>query len=415
MKNKTIFKVIFILMTVLLFCTCEKPEIPNAPPEKIPESLKTGLPIIFIYTKDGNPIVSKENYLQANVYVIDLENPKNDLTAVSSVKGRGNDTWGLPKKPYRLKFNEKQSLFGLTDAKNWILLANYRDYTLMMNSVAFELGQQFGLPYTHHAIPVEVVVNDVHLGSYVLTENKEVGKGRVNIDKSGGWFVEADNHYDEEPKFKSNILKLPLMISYPEDLPNSEYSFVKNDINQFEAKLFESNYPNNDFMDLMNVNTFIDYIMINDIVQNYDLLHPKSMYWYKEGSDKKISLGPLWDFDWAFGFNSTSGKYFHEYGGTIFGDTSKIGGIGGKLFGKLYESPELRARYKARWNEQYQTILGITEFMDAYAKTVEKSQKRNAAIWGWRGNDPDYMTEIERMKQWWINRVTFLNSEIQNY
>jgi len=402
-----------------MFCACpeSKSSFPP-PPSEIPSSLKTGLPIIYIYTEKEKPIDSKEKYLKAAFYMFDMtdmENPRLSLNTTTDIRGRGNDTWNQPKKPYRLKFHDKQSLFGLEAAKDWILLANARDYTLIMTNIAFELGRRFELPFTHHTFPVEVVLNGKHVGSYVLTENKEVGKGRVDIDKNEGWWVEADNYWDEDPKFKSNILQLPFMISSPKDLPTSGYDFVKNDLNQFEAKLFETNYPNNNFMDLMNVSTFIDYFMINEIVQNWDIHQPRSMYWYKDkGDDAKISLGPLWDFDWAFGFDGNTEKYFGGYG-IIFGNVQHVSHPGSKLISKLFESQQLRTLYKERWNEKYSTILSMTAYIDEQAKMVQESQKRNAAIWGWKGNDPDYMTEIERMKQWWVGRINYLDSKIQNY
>ena len=421
MKVKTILSIITLALISMLFCACPepKPTPPPPPPVEIADSLKTGLPILFIHTENEAPIVSKENYLSATIYMVNMDNPDNPtitLNTTTDIRGRGNDTWTLPKKPYRLKFHEKQSLFGLPEAKNWILLANDRDYTLLLTSVAFELGRRFELPYTHHTFPVEVVLNGKHLGSYVLTENKEVGKGRVDIDKNEGWFVEVDTYWDEDPKFKSNILKLPFMISSPEGLPDSGYDFVKNDINNFEAKLFDANYPNNDFMDLMNVNTFIDYIMINEIVQNREIFHPKSMYWNKDkGNDAKISLGPLWDFDWAFGFNLGMEKYFIGHSVLIFADHQEGTLIGEKLLSKLFESPELKKLYKQRWNEMKPVILSMTNYIDTQAKMVQESQKRNAKIWGWKGNKQDYMEEIALMKQWWINRVNFLDSKIQTY
>lgn len=412
---------IFLLLLSLLFCMCKRetiePENPKIPSfSEVFDSLKTGLPIVFIYTENAKPIVAKNVYLWSDIYIVDSENPSNNLAAKGAVRGRGNDTWGLPKKPYRIKFEKKESLFGLTAARDWILLANYRDYTLMLNSIAFELGQRFKLPFTHHTIPVEVVLNGTHIGSYVLTEHKEVGEGRVVVDRETGWLVEADAYWNEEPKFKSKILQLPFMICFPENLSESRYDFIKSDINQLEAKLFEVNYPNNDFMDYLDVNSFVDFIMINEIVQNYEIRHPKSMYWYKEESGAKISLGPLWDYDWAFGFSPETGHYFMDYGGLIFKNTSQTSSSspGAKLLGKLFESSQFRMHYKQKWNENYSSILSMTEFIDSYAQKLEKSQKLNEEIWGWKGNG-DYMQEIARMKQWWINRINFLNSKIQNY
>ena len=90
------------------------------------------------------------------------------------MKGRGNSTWGYPKKPYRLKLNKKAEICGLGKAKNYVLLANHLDPTLMLNSVAFKIGRLLELPFTNHAIPVDVVLNGIYKGSYLLTEQIEV-------------------------------------------------------------------------------------------------------------------------------------------------------------------------------------------------------------------------------------------------
>ncbi|MDR1971935.1 MAG: CotH kinase family protein, partial [Treponema sp.] len=126
----------------------------------------------------------------------------------------------MKKKPYRLKFIEKQKLFGLTKAKSWVLLANAGDKTLIRNSIAFEMGQRFDLPFTNHYIPVELVLNGEYRGSYLLTEQIQTGKGRVDIvddydedeDMADEYLVELDNYYDEEPKFRTSTVPFPVMI-----------------------------------------------------------------------------------------------------------------------------------------------------------------------------------------------------------
>ncbi|KAA6323534.1 hypothetical protein EZS27_027038, partial [termite gut metagenome] len=120
----------------------------------------TGLPVIRIDTKNNAEIRDKENYVTATFTLSDAASPKNDLKEKETgIRGRGNSTWGYPKKPYRLKFDKKVSIFGLGEAKSWVLLANYLDPTFIMNTVAFELGHRVGLPYTNHAHHVEFFLN----------------------------------------------------------------------------------------------------------------------------------------------------------------------------------------------------------------------------------------------------------------
>ena len=65
-------------------------------------------------------------------------------------QGRGNSTWGMPKKPYSLKLKGKTSLLGMPAHKRWNLLANYSDKTLLRTEVAFKIGETLedGLQWT---------------------------------------------------------------------------------------------------------------------------------------------------------------------------------------------------------------------------------------------------------------------------
>ncbi|KAA6305826.1 hypothetical protein EZS27_042520, partial [termite gut metagenome] len=149
----------------------------------------------------------------------------------AGIRGRGNVTWTYPKKPYRLKFDKKISVFGLGEAKSWVLLANYRDPTLIMNTVAFELGHKLKFPYTNHANHVEMFVNEEYKGSYMLTEQVQVDKYRIDIDEKKDFFVELDTYYDEEIKFRSALINLPVNVKSPEVKNESEIEFVKIAIN----------------------------------------------------------------------------------------------------------------------------------------------------------------------------------------
>src|SRR5690606_506515 len=106
-----------------------------------------------------------------------------------------------------LKLDTKASILGLGAAKDWVLLANYQDYTLMTNAVAMKVGQQLGIPYTNTMIPIDVIINGKLRGNYNLTQQIEIQENRVNIGEDG-FILELDNHYDEEFKFRSKILNL---------------------------------------------------------------------------------------------------------------------------------------------------------------------------------------------------------------
>ncbi|GHU97580.1 hypothetical protein FACS189483_03960 [Spirochaetia bacterium] len=370
--------------------------------------INTGLPVIYINTENSSPITSKENYIKMNFQIVDTENPANNVEKTGfkdNIRGRGNTSWGYPKKPYRIKFDSKTALFGLEKAKSWVLLASYGEPTLLMNATAFELGNRLGLPYTNHYKHVEVVLNGTYQGSYVLTEQVQVGKGRVDIDEDDGFLVELDVYYDEEPKFRSDIIGLPVMIKSPEDLPDPNgYDFVKTAINALESAMFDDTFPESGYRDLIDMDTFVDFMLINEIVGNGELGHPKSTYMYKDDGGK-ISMGPLWDFDWAFG--GSPGNYFAN-GGRLFGQGYTGSNVGPKFFWRFFDDPAFRAAYKTAWNDQYAVISTIPAFIDTMAALLEQSAVLNARRWG----AVDYSAQISAMKTWWNNRVAYLNSEI---
>jgi hypothetical protein len=376
-----------------------------------PDMLDTGLPIISIDTEGHKTIKSRENYSNATFSLSGAEDPAYDMTeTVASIRGRGNTTWWYPKKPYRLKFIDKQSLFGYPKAKSWVLLANHQDPTLMMNTIAFELGERMALPFTNHATHVELVLNGVYEGSYVVTEQVQVGKGRVDIGENKGFLVELDGYYDEEPKFTTQVYRLPVMIKSPEDLTDpSGYDFVKDHINGLEAALSAPDFPDNGYRDLIDRDTFIKFLLINEIVGNEDAGGtPKSVYMYRDkGEDAKICMGPLWDFDRGFGYSGEGNGYFKD---------SNYHVNWHPFFKRFFDDPDFKNRYKEIWNEYYhkpgrQGITGMVSFIDDMALKLGASQRANFTVWQWL-NELNYGNEISKLKSWWNARMAYLDTEI---
>jgi hypothetical protein len=381
-----------------------------------PKKLDTGLPLIKIDTYKRQPITSKERYIRAEVEIIDPNNAGNNLKGDAEIRGRGNSTWQAVKKPYRLRFLKKTSLFGYEKAKSWVLLANDQDPTLILNTTAFELGRRFGLPFTPHYTHVELILNGRYQGSYVLTEQVQAGLGRVEINEDEGFLVELDDKYDEDPKFRTDILELPAMIKHPEDLAESSgYDFVKNALNELESALFAVPFPNTVYHDLIDMDTFIDFIMINEITRNTELLHPASIFLYRDGKeDTRIKMGPLWDFDYAF--NIDDGVYFTEADDKMpySAEFSELPGY--KFFSRFFEDPVFRARYKERWNDKYPEIASMETFIGQMAVFLTKSQQADHKVWWWKeGNVGNAEEETGRMKDWWRRRIAYMNTEINSF
>lgn len=204
----------------------------------------TGLPVISVDIEGGLEVIEKTVKLPSTLNLVNTGNENWEKSNASiSIRGRGNSTWSMPKKPYRIDFPSKTSMFGLPAAKKWVLLANYQDPTLLMNDIAFELGNRFGLQYNHSSIHVELFINGTYRGNYQLTEQNEIGEGRVNVDKNNGFLVELDQYYDEDYKFRSNYLNLPVMVIGPDLESEVGMTYIKEAFQAFENSLFESSFP----------------------------------------------------------------------------------------------------------------------------------------------------------------------------
>jgi hypothetical protein len=368
-------------------------------------TVNTDLPIVEIDTKDGAPILNKVNYVNMTFTLTDPNNPQQDAiieNIMGGIRGRGNTTWSYSKKPYRIKFDKKQSLFGLPEAKSWVLLAEYLDPTLMMNNAAFKLGDIFNLPYNHTYQYVQLYLNGEYRGIYGLTEQNQVGEGRVDIDENEGWFVEMSSEYDEDPRFRTRNYNLPIMIKSPEvghSANNPAYDFVRKDINELCDSLASANFPESGYRDLIDINTFVDFLMINEIVLNSELWRLGSIYSYKN-KNGKISMGPLWDFDMAFSYVGTGFTHFTSYSGRL-GRHS--------FFNRFFEDPIFLVKYKERWNENYDKITAVSEFIGSTGAELAAVATENFKIWNTSNN---YVQQIARMKEWWGYRCKWLNGEL---
>ena len=203
-------KLASILFLSLLLANCSSSD--NAIPE--PEEPETPEDTIIDYsyrvaqlnieTQYKAPILGKEKEHYVNfTMTIDSENDEWDYEGTGRIRGRGNSTWlWYPKKPYRMKLDEKASILGLAEEKDWVLLANYRDPTHLMNTFVFTAGNELGLPYTNHSRFVEVTLNGEYIGLYQLTEQVEQGKTRVNVADEGGLLISLDK--DDGPELAPN-------------------------------------------------------------------------------------------------------------------------------------------------------------------------------------------------------------------
>jgi hypothetical protein len=389
----------------------------------------TGLPVIHVDTK-GRAIPDKTNYVPCTVTVSDPNDPANDTEIVNTSDGirlRGNSTMGYDKKPYRLKFDKKASMFGLGEAKSWVLLANYLDPTLLASTVAFELGNRFATrrttkSFVNSATHVELFISGEYMGSYLFTEQVQVNEYRVNIDEKKDYFLELDSYYDETNKFKIAMFpggtELPVNIQSPEDDRGAAaLPAIRADMQLLvdyltNNKRFDG--PDARYADLIDMTSTVDFIMINEIVGNKELQHPKSTYMYKV-LDGRWCFGPLWDFDWGFGYSGSGFSYFKDPTTFYFSSKTNFKGdprAGNVFFTQFFLDAGFRAAYKARWNEMKPHFSTIDAFVGEMGDKLARSAAQNKKRWNGHYAQIDYSTEITGMKNYMTTRINYLDGVI---
>ncbi|MEA5127283.1 MAG: CotH kinase family protein [Proteiniphilum sp.] len=335
------------------------------------------LPVVYLTTPGAQKITSKENWMADCVMEIVTPNGDDDIYLSNvSLRGRGNTTWGYPKKPYAIKLDKKAEVLGMPAHKRWVLLANWMDKTLLRNSVAFEIARKTGLEWTPRGTFVEVVLNGTHLGNYYLCEQIKVDKNRVNVAElkgtdteepaiTGGYLVELDTYYDEINKFRTIHKNLPVNFKEPdEDVLNSQQmNWFRNYFNQIEDILYGSGEGS--YQDYIDMNSFIDWWLVHELTFNAEPNHPKSSYMHKDRNGK-LKAGPVWDFDYAT-FRPTNNANF-RINNAIWYD-------------KLFQYPDFVETVKQRWNTLKPGFQTIIPFINEQAAYIRQSAIVNGNMW----------------------------------
>ena len=367
----------------------------------------------------------------------DPNNPQNDFTGNSvedSIRGRGNSTWDQAKKPYRVRFGKKTSLFGKEAAKSWVLLANYYDTTFALNAIAFRLGQKMGLHGTPTSQFADLYLNGSYKGIFQITEQVQTNPGRVDIDKNLGWLVEFDYH-SPAPKdihFTTNQYQLTTFIKSPEDLPDqSGYDFVKREVNELCDSLYSNNFPNNGYRELVDLESFAKYILIQQLMDNFDFNSkiqdgglPGSNFAYKDFGGK-IHAGPLWDFDLAAGVLPPSGM-MQNYPTHYATATDSIRPRH-PFYQRFFQDEVFLAKFKKAWDNHQNDFNAIPAFIDSIANLLSDRVVDNFSSYSGGGvcfppfcgggagtpmTVDIYKQEIQKLKNWWNLRMQHFTQEI---
>jgi hypothetical protein len=375
--------------------------------------VSTGLPLVYVYTDGAAPVLNKEDYVIGTIKIYPNEEAAEIFGGEMEIRGRGNTTWSFPKKPYRVKLGSAASLLGMPSDKDWVLLANYADKTLMRNSLAFHLGSEMNFAYTPRTTPVDVVLNGVYQGNYLLGEHVKADKDRVNIEELGGYFLELDDYRDGI--YFELASGLPIVIKSPDEdeMTDEQLNYIKGYMQQAEDVIFSDDFadPVEGYAKFINPETFIEWYWVSEVFKNIDARDVSSIFYYKD-RDEKLNMGPLWDFDVAAGNASVNAG----------DDPTSFYVREAKWFKRLFEDPAFKSAAEARWftlrNELLANLPGV---IDDYAGKLELSQEQNFYKWDildqpiWPSTQAlgSYEEEVAYLKEWLSERIAWIDAQIE--
>jgi hypothetical protein len=405
---------------------------------EIPDEPKIHATMGIIYNGEGN--------------VNSISDPFNEFYGEIGIERRGSSSNGFPMKSYGLETrgpdssNYNVSIFDFPSDNDWILYAPYTDKSFIRNILTYHLGNEMG-NYSPRTKLCEVVLNDEYIGVYVFMERIKINTGRVNINPvlpqdtlenelTGGYIVKVDKttaggiiawtspHLASAPS--TNSIRYQLHDPEITELHPLQLNYIQNYITAWEDTLAGNNFtdPVNGFRKFIDVQSFIDFMLVNELSKNVDgyristFLHKQR---FSEGG--KLVAGPLWDFNLGWG----NANYC--YGGDTTGweidfNNYCAGGLDNPFWWKRMLQDSLYANeVNCRWFSLRNEILStdyLMNYIDSLAEILEVPASRNYNKWPilgtyvWPNNfiGNTYQEEIEYMKEWVLSRLTWMDNNM---
>jgi CotH kinase protein len=387
------------------------------------------LPVVYLSTNGQAPIVSETDYVSGSFGITPV--PSSTDAAYSGtmqIHGHGNSTWLLPKKPYKVKLDAKASLLGMASAKDWILLANYDDKSLLRDQVAFEAGRRLGMAWTPNSRFVELYLNGQYEGNYQLTEEIKIDKNRVNIPEmdptdisgsslTGGYLLEVDDRGDPDDILFSTSRGTIFDLHDPDPAAPQQLSYIQNYLQQTEDALYSSDFtdPSTGYLQYLDRDSYINWYLVNELFKNNDAVFWSSCWLYKDRS-KKLFMGPVWDFDIGAGNVNYNGND-NPTGWWLRSNPLPYT----QWTERLFDDPAFAAAVAARWKQVKATQFDtLSAYIDQNAAALNQSEKNNfqrwpiLAIYVYPNAEVagSYQGEVDYLKSWLTQRIAWMDSQL---
>ena len=390
------------------------------------------LPQLTFKMEGADEVQSKTEYAKVTLSISNADEEYCFTDVSADIRGRGNATWKMAKKSYRLKLGKKMNLLGQGrgEAKDWILLANHCDQTLLRNYLAFYAANQLdGFEYASSGSFVEVVINGDYKGVYLLCEQVEVQENRVNIEVDPekldtGYLIELDQYADDDEGAQEGVTYFTAgdqMYTVKSDATSDQMNFIKDHISKVDSAIRGGKKA--EIETLIDLPSFVDMYLLQEFMLNIDVGW-SSFFMYKKPDGGKLYCGPVWDLDLAAGNDRRLFAGGHE--GIYVADGAGLGMTQeSKWFIALMKQSWFREMVLDRWNETKPIFEGLSSHAEKTANSMKNAIDRNFSRWnifGQRINqEPDnvvilknYRLHSKHLYKWLSDRYTWLDNYFAN-
>lgn len=413
--------------------------------------VSSNLPIVII-TTDTNPYTGKpydivdDPKVPATMKVIyrpdGSRNYVSDQTNATylnyngkiGIEFRGSSSQLLSKKPYGLTTyksdgvsNNNVSILGMPKENDWVLNALAYDASLIRDYLSYDLYRDMG-NYSPRQNYCEVIVNGDYKGLYIFMEKLKVDENRINITKitatdntypavSGGYVTKSDKTTGNDPiawtMYSDNGWGVDFIHDSPkpEEVTTQQNSYIKN---YFQTLMNRASANNssivNGFPDIIDVPSFIDYMIMAELASNVDS-YQFSTYYHKDRRGK-LRAGPIWDFNLAYGLDVYGNRSL-----TNIWQFDNDDNEGPKYWKSMFNNSMYNCYLSKRWNEitsegkpLNKTVINTK--IDNIVLLITEASARDKSRWGTSGT---LSSQITTLKSWLSTRMTWLNTKLSNY
>ncbi len=408
----------------------------------------SNLPIVVITTDNSVPIVNNPRVLATLKIIYRGEGLRNLMTDQDNpvylnyngridIEIRGSSSQTEPKKQYGFTTrladnvsNNNVSLLGMPAENDWILNGMVFDPAMIRDYICYNLSRQIG-EYASGTAYCELIINGSYKGLYLLQEKIKADDDRVNIvkitiadnllpDLSGGYITKADKATGGDPVAWKMFMWTGATVDYIHELPKPENvtpvqnTYIKSQFEKLETTVLANDAsPGTGYPSLIDIPSFIDYIIISELSSNADA-YQYSTYFHKDRNGK-LRAGPVWDCDLTFG-----NDLFHwgfDRSKTNVWQLSNGNNEGSKFWKALFEQSQFRCYLTKKWNEltmpgQPLNFVSVESLINQTAALISEAVVRDNALWG---NTGDLQVQIRDMKSWLMTRISWVTSNLGSF